>query len=295
MKTETAIKSVFMDATPGATGGGAPAAPAVAPTTAPAPAAPAIAWMPDAPPELAGFIQTKGWAGPQDAVNSYQNLEKLFGADRAGRTVALPADDSDPAAWNAVYDKLGRPSTPDLYKLNVPEGVSPDFAKAASAKFHELGLTVKQAQTLAEWNNENSAQIQQQETLAMQAALDTEHAELEKDWGAKTTPAYQAQKELAKRALAHYGLDEKAIDALESVAGFKQVMKSFAAIGQGLAEPGDRGMSGGNGAFSMTPEAAKARKSQLMADKDWAGRAMQPNSKEWAEVVKLNQIIAASM
>jgi hypothetical protein len=118
---------------------------------------------------------------------------------------------------------------------------------------------------------------------------------LEQDWGSKTSPAYQQQRELAKRAMVSLGLDEQAIDAMEGVVGFSKVMKAFAKIGKGSAEPTAHGLEGGGqGGFSMTPEQAKARKSQLMADADWRGRAMKSNSSEFAEITKLNKIITGN-
>jgi len=40
---------------------------------------------------------------------------------------------------------------------------------------------------------------------------------------------------------------------------------------------------------------AEARKQQLMADREWGAKAMNPNSREWAELQQLNEIIANSM
>ena len=45
-----------------------------------------IAWLPNADADTKGFIETKGWQSPADAVTSYRNIEKMLGADRAGRT-----------------------------------------------------------------------------------------------------------------------------------------------------------------------------------------------------------------
>jgi hypothetical protein len=44
-----------------------------------------------------------------------------------------------------------------------------------------------------------------------------------------------------------------------------------------------------------TPEAARGRKAQLMADKDWRAKAMNPASAEWAEMKRLDKIIAESL
>ena len=264
-------------------------APAPAPA-APAPAAPAIAWMPDADADTSGYIQTKGWQGPADAVTSYRNIEKMLGADRAGRTVVLPASE-DANEWGQVFDKLGRPANADGYKLPVPEGADPGFAKIASAKMHELGLTAKQGAALAAWWNEQAGTQGSVLAAAEEAALAAEHAALAKDWG--TGPDAQMRRELARRAAVHLGLDEGSIAAMEKVAGYSKTMKALAKMGDLLKEHGAEGL-GEMGSFGMTPEGAKSRKGQLMADKAWRERAMNPASAEWAEIQKLDRIIAAA-
>lgn len=266
----------------------APATPA-APTES-APAAPAIAWLPGADADAVGYVQTKGWQGPADAVKSYQNIEKLLGADRAGRTVVLPAGD-DATEWAAVYERLGRPTGPDGYKLPIPEGADPEFAKAASAKFHELGISAKQAEALAAWWNGQAQGGAEASAAAAEAALAAEHQALAKDWG--TGPESFMRRELARRASVALGLDEAAIDALEKVAGYSKTMKALAKMGDHLREHKAEGMDN-LGSFGLTPEGARARRSQLMADADWRKRAMVAASAEWAEIQKLDGIIAAA-
>lgn len=274
----------------GADGGqpGGVTPPAGAPPAPAPPAAAALPWMGDgADPELIGHAQNAGWKSPVDAARDHRNLEKLLGADRAGRTVVLPKDDATPAEWSDFYGKLGRPGTPDDYKLPVPAGADPAFAKVASAKFHELGLPAKSAQALATWWNEQAAASQAAADAKEQEALGQEHAALAKDWGNEAP----MRRELAKRAATQLGLDEAAIDALEKVGGYSKTMKALAKMGDLMREHGAEGL-GEMGSFGMTPEGAKARRTQLMADKDWRAKAMVNNSAEWAELQKLDKLIA---
>lgn len=265
-------------------GGGGGAAP-----TPPAPPAPSpLAWLgenPDA--ELLGHAQNAGWKTPLDAVQGHRNLEKLLGADRAGRTVVVPKDDATPAEWADFYTKLGRPGTADGYGIKVPDGQSDAFAKAVSAKMHELGIGGKQGKELADWYNQHGAEISAQQDAAVTAALDAEQAQLKRDWGGE----YDMRKELARRAAVGLGMDASTIETLESAVGFTKVMKALAKAGDLMREHGAEGM-GEMGSFGMTPEGAKARRSQLMADKDWGAKARDPKSAEWAELQKLDRIIA---
>jgi hypothetical protein len=217
-------------------------------------------------------------------VQGHRNLEKLLGADRAGRTIVLPKDDATPAEWSDFYSKLGRPGTPDDYKLPVPQGGDPAFAKAAAGWMHEAGIPLKAGQALAAKMNEHAAAQAAAEQQAITAALDAEQSGLKRDWGGE----YDMRKELARRAAVGLGLDESSIETLETAVGFSKVMKALAKAGDLMREHGAEGM-GEMGSFGMTPEGAKARRTQLMADKDWRTKAM---SAEWAELQKLDRIVA---
>jgi len=267
-------------------GGGNPPAP---PPPAPAPPAPAPhAWLGENPdPELLGHVQNAGWKSPLDAVQGHRNLEKLLGADRAGRTVVMPKDDATPAEWADFYTKLGRPGTPDGYGIKPPEGQSDAFTKAVTAKMHELGIGSKQGKALADWYAQHGSEMEAQQTAAVTAALDAEQANLKRDWGGE----YDMRKELARRAAVGLGMDASTIETLEGAVGFTKVMKALAKAGDLMREHGAEGM-GEMGSFGMTPEGAKARRTQLMADKDWRAKAMVANSAEWAELQKLDRIVA---
>ena len=266
------------------TGGGAPGA-------ATPPAGHGISWLPsDADAELVGHVQNAAWQSPADAVKSHRELQKLLGADRAGRTITVPTDATAPE-WDAVYTKLGRPTSPEGYKLGERQGADPEFSKEAAATFHKLGLSDAQAKGLLDWYESKGAGNAQAQQAAEQAKLEAEHAQLEKDWG--TGPDAQARRELARRACVGLGLDEQSVDALEKVAGFSKVMKAFAKVGDLMREHGAEGMNE-IGSFGTTPEGARARKTQLLADKDWRNKAMNANSAEWAEMQRLDRIIASA-
>jgi hypothetical protein len=239
--------------------------------------------------ELIGHAQNAGWKDPADAVKSHRELQKLFGADRHGRTVVVPKDDDAPEVHAAFYAKLGRPETPDGYKIPVPEGGDPNFAKGAAAKFHEFGIPAKAAEGLATWWNEQAATAQAAAAQAEADALAAEHAALQQAWGSE----HPMRQELARRAAQRLGLDEAAVNALEKAAGFSGVMKALAKVGDLLREGGGEGL-GELGAFGRTPEGAKAERAQLMADKDWRTKAMNPQSKEWAKLQELDRIIIGS-
>lgn len=262
----------------------APATPATPATPTP-PAAPA--WLGENPdPELVGHAQNKAWQSPADAAKAHRELEKLFGADKAGRTVTLPASEDAPE-WAMVWNKLGRPDSPDGYKLTVPEGGDANYVKAMAEAMHKAGVPMKAAQAIAEANNSYMATAMEAMTANQQAALEAEHNQLKKDWGSE----YELRRTLAQRAAVNLGLDEGAIDQLEKIGGYSKTLKALAKMGDLLREHGAEGL-GELGSFGKTPEGATAERKQLMADKEWSKRAMNPDSKEWAHLKRLDAIIA---
>lgn len=290
----------------GSAGGGAaaPAAPnapassSVAAPVAPAAAVVAPAAAPAAPPawydgfqnaEAKAWVQATGLPDAERAVEKAWNLEKLLGADRAGRTIVLPTDVNDAKAWEPIYEKLGRPPTADGYKLNVPDGQDPAFSKEAAQWFHGAGLAPAQANALVEKWNGFMQTSQAEAQKAEQAALRAEHEALAAEWG--TGPAADAQREYARRAAVTLGLDAEAITALEKVSGFSKTMKALAKVGQMGGETQAEGLGEGS-KFGMTPGTARAQKERLMADKEWRQKYLNGDHQARAEMAKLDEVLA---
>lgn len=244
-------------------------------------------WTTGLAEDVRGFVQTKGWKGPADVIGSYTNLEKLLGADKAGRALVPPKDDAAPEEWSAFYNKLGRPEAPDGYKIPVPDGDAGEFAKTASTWFHEAGLTAKQAETLAaKWNEHMGGTLQQQQAeYAQKSAVDLQ--DLQKEWGKD----FETNAELARRARREAGLSDAEGQAIERALGLSKAAKVFAFLGKQFAEAPMKGGEGDiRGNFGATPEAAKARIAALKADPDWSAKYVAGNADARAEFERLHRI-----
>ena len=228
--------------------------------------------------QLGELVKAKGWKGPADALLSYQNLEKVFGADKAGRTILAPKSEDDADGWGAVYDRLGRPESPDKYNLPVPEGDDGSFAQAVAPVLHELGLTSKQAQGLAEWWNGMSGQRIEQEREAFIQKSEQDFADLRREWGA----AADQNTDLAKRALVRFGqdagIDADGLERLEQAIGTGPMLKLFHAIGASFAE-GSFVSSDEPNSGAMTPQQAKNKIATMFADEEFMGRYMNPDER----------------
>ena len=257
--------------------GSAPAGNPTAPAAAPVWYAPE-GLDPATTGQLGELVKAKGWKGPADALLSYQNLEKVFGADKAGRTILAPKSDDDADGWNALYNRLGRPESPDKYELPVPDGDDGSFAQAAAPVLHELGLTTKQAKGLAEWWNKASTSRIEAADEAFSKQSEAEYAALKGEWGA----AAAQNEELAKRAVLKFGkeagIDEATFDSLERAIGTAKVMKLFHAIGAQFREADFVG-SDAPSSGALTPAQAKNKVASLFADKEFMGRYMHQDSR----------------
>lgn len=251
--------------------------------------APAPAWFDSFQnSDLKAWVQAAGVKDPESAAAKAHSLEKMLGADRAGRTLVLPAKEDDPA-WSEVYNKLGRPDNAEGYKLPIPEGGDPAFSKVAAGWFYEAGIPTRQAQALASKWNEYAVNATKAAQTEEQSKLKAEHEALQADWG--TGPSFDKQVELARRAATQLGVDEEAIDALQKTVGYSKVMKLFAKIGEQGAEDETFG-AGSNDGLTLTPETARAQKARLMADPEWSKRYLNGDVQARGEMERINRALS---
>lgn len=283
------------------------AAPAAAPVAAPA-GAPAIAPAPPpgdgggawyagiANPELKTWVEAKGFKDGATAAESAWNLEKLIGFDKAGRTIVVPKEDATPEEVKAYHSKLGVPDSPDGYKLPVPEGQDPAFAKTVATWMHKNGIPPKQAEGLAtEWNGFMAEQQKAADAKAVTDA-DTQMAATVAKWGKEADEKIA----LGKRAAAAYIPAETPAERQDIMnkiclaVGTDKFLEMFAAMGANMGEHQMQDAGGGNPAMGTTVAQAQAKKAALMADPAWAKRytGAPMSSPEWKELNRLEMIIA---
>lgn len=262
--------------------------------TASQPAAASV-WYDGADDVTKGFIQNKGWDEPLKAVNAYKELEKFRGASE-NELLRLPKDPEAPNAYDAIYNKLGRPESPDKYEVKLPEGVQVDEARLKQGRdlAHKLGLNTKQFQELVSVD----AQYYQQTTEAafkeQQQKATLEAESLKKEWG----NAYDERKELARRALRSnlpQGADADAImDTLEKSVGLASTLKLLANVGSKSGEDKTPN-SGADRPFGYSPEQAKSDKQQLMdelkGDKTRLDTYNKGLGADYAKMQRLNSLI----
>jgi len=254
------------------------------------PATPTVAtpvpWLDGADEVTLGYVQNKGWEKPAQVLESYRNLEKLLGADKANNALVMPKPDAPQAEVDAFYSRLGRPSDPSGYKIEIPAaGGDPEFAKTAGGWFHELGLTQKQGETLASKFNEYTGGLANKMQTQTAEQIQADALALKNEWGA----AHAQNLVAAQTAVRGLGVDAETIDRMEKSMGHKVVMDLFYKIGSKMGEAsfvtGDKVERFGN---AMTPGQAQARIAELSKDKDFVARYVSKNADAVAEMKRLH-------
>lgn len=191
-------------------------------------------------------------AAPEIKAEFYKKLSSV------DNIVKLP-DKNNKEELDAFYTKMGRPATPDQYKIQVQTAVPIDSNTVGEfQKFaHQLGLTNDQAQAMVQYDVLRTEQAAKQFEANKGQTVEF----LKKEWGND----YQARLETAKEITTHFGAKypEAVKDLLEGPAGNNPVVLMMASeLGKVYRESGiiqgERTLN-----FGITPEEARARIAEI--------------------------------
>ena len=237
--------------------------PPAAPDTGTPDGTPSPDWREGLPEELATDASLADIKDLPNLVKSFINAQRMIGKDK----FAVPGDEAEDADWEDVYNRLGRPETPDEYLMDAPEELPDGFVynqeheSAMRKAFHEIGLNKTQADKL--WSTmQNQAMANYKGFISTQTErLTAEHASLRKEWGDK----YKDNLELAGWVAREFGGEEFIKFLNESkVAQEPRFLKVAAAIGAKFNEdkpPGERRQSA-----AMTPAEAQSKINDINMD-----------------------------
>lgn len=232
-----------------------------------APAAPAAGWVSRiTDPVMKEWATSKGWKDDTDPVmvaDSYRNLEQLFGADKAGRTVLLPKDEKDTAGADALFKKLGWPDKPDAYALKI-DGANPEILAHGQEIFHKARLTPEQAKVVAE----GYRGMELDQLRKVEQAFEEQKAALRTRWGDK----YDQNVETAKAAGRAAGMTDDEHEAAARMWGPARAAELMEFFGRNYVEDGPPAQGARVTGGGLTPAAAEARINELRNDKSFMDR-----------------------
>ncbi len=240
-----------------------------APPAAAASSAGATDWTASLPDTQKLWVQNKGFKAASEALESYQQYEKLMGVPKE-RLLKLP-DKPDAPEWNEIYDRMGRPKEAAEYKFAPPKGgqLNPEFTSWAQKQFHELGLSRKQGEALAtRWNEYAMGDVEKANQTSA-ANLKAEQTALQREWGS----AHESKLKSAFKAAETFGLGREEVTQLEKALGFSKTLKFLDSLGSKLGEDSFvTGEGGGGFKGALTPEMAQAEIAELKKDSDFIRR-----------------------
>lgn len=269
----------------GTNGGQTTTAPATTTTTAPAPSAAPTDWTTGFSDDLKGYVQNKGFKGPQDILESYRNFEKLQGAPQ-DRILKLPEDLNSPEG-KQVWERLGKPKEAKDYKIEIPKDYGDEkLAEELRVIADQNNFTHSQVEGLVKWWNERTGNTIKSMTEAQETARKNADQALRKEWGA----AFDQNKNIVDNAARSLGLGEKEFQALGQALGPDGAMKMLLKLGKATGEADFVTTGpGGKGAL-LTPEQSKNEINALMSDPSFTKRLMSRDAdavRKWDNLHKM--------
>ncbi len=215
--------------------------------------------------ELRGFAESKNWATLDQALEGYQNLEKMRGVPE-DQLLRIPAAE-DAEGMKAMYKRLGTPEEAKGYDIGIEHG---DTNQWMFDLFHEAGATNAQAKTMAAgYDKWFEGQVSQNKTaMDQQAQIDLQ--DINREWGANA----QANHDAAQRMVQRMGFSEEQVAGLQAALGVKGTYQMMADLGRATGEMAAvRAGETQQDAFqTMSPEAAQAKYAEMKGDADFKAR-----------------------
>jgi hypothetical protein len=140
--------------------------------------------------------------------------------------------------WNAVYEKLGKPKSPDEYKYNLPKEskLDDDSLKAFSATAHQLGLLPKQAEGIINYYNELANASEVDTNAKAETARAEAEKTLRKEYGSAYKHRIHAAKNLASSTLGNEFLSNTILQDGSKLGDNPIVVKAFAELASQISE-----------------------------------------------------------
>ena len=179
-------------------------------------------------PNIAKFTEIDALA------KSYINATRMIGQDK----VAVPNENSTDDQWQEVYGKLGRPESPDKYKLEVQSETVPldeNTIKQFAENAHKLGLNNKQAQGVLEYYKNSMEGSLQQARIDTETAQANAEQELRKEWGRSYDENIKKAGAVAKANMNEEILNMELKDGTR-LGDHPAIIKGFASIANILSE-----------------------------------------------------------
>lgn len=251
-------------------------------------------------PELVGHWQNRGLHDKTPAevaiamTTAHREAESKLGVP-ADQLLRLPKDPNAPE-WSGVWERLGRPKEAKEYdfstvKTKAGEALPDDLADHLRNTAFTANMSKDAALRLAQETVKRMDAQKEADAAVYTDKIAAEKTKLQDNWKSN----FEANMVIAKAGAAKLGISPEAVDALEKVVGYAEVMDAFRKVGMSTTEA--QFVQGGNKDFNgglMTKEQAAAKKAELQADNAWVTRWLNGGANEARELAAITRILAAS-
>lgn len=220
----------------------------------------------------------------EDFVKSYLSAQRLVGANKVAIPNKMATDDD----WQEVFDKLGRPKTPEDYKYDFKEGeIDQTQLKNFNETAHRLGLLPKQAERLIKFYQEMNGESEQAKLVTAEAKQVEVESLLKKEFGPEYNKRLDQAKKLAIDTLGSDILNQTILKNGSRLGDNPDVIKAFSMLADKLSEDE---IIKGDGTGYMTASELEKEISELTEDGSPYWSKAHPNHKKTVEqVLKLRE------
>ena len=221
------------------------------------------------------------FASPADAVKAAADMRQ-----KLGRSITPPADGASEDEWNAFYGKLGRPETPDGYKISRPEALPSELVpdergqvreSAFLDAMHKAGAPPRAVQAAIDWYYNELTDLHGEMKSSQNTVFEQANATLRKEWGGE----FDKNLELARRAFTAFGGADlaEATDAYK-LSNHPAFLRAFARIGRQM---GEDDMITGSSYGNSNADLQKRADELLKKDDYWTNEDVQREMREVME------------
>jgi len=231
------------------------------------------AWWESLPDDLKSEPTVQRYKSTEDAIRGLVNANKLIGKKR----IAMPTPDAPKEEWDEFYRAIGRPESPDGYKINI-EDADEDILNEFKRLAHEKGFTQQQIEGIEKFwegfRQKTAEKVEQQIEQLKETAL----TELQKEWGNN----FDTEIETARKAVETLCDDEQKQLLNAGLGNDPRVIRLFNRIGKMLGEDKLSSVTG-KGGFTID---AKSELAKLKNDPKFIKALQDSMNPEHDEAVK---------
>ena len=234
---------------------------------------------------IRGEPSLKNFNDANTLAKSYLSAQRMIGLDK----IAIPNQNSTQEEWNAAYNSLGRPSTPEEYGLNYSSENENDIAqvKEFGNVAHTLGLNANQAKGILDFYSNMQNQSVESLSANQEILKQQTETELRKEFGMaydqKINKASQAARTFANEEIFNLPLQDGRL-----LGDHPEIVKAFVKIAESMSEDNLVGETQG----ALTPNEAQKEIGELMKEGSPYWNAAHPDHKKFVnDVFALRQMV----